>query len=135
MRSVACSHPSSSVIPLRRDFKNEVVRLQTQCEQKISTMSSHLDRMSTQLAASQGKLETLKFSTVQSKDEKRRVERSWASRYESLRSEREKERREMQEEARRLQERLGASENALTRAKTDLDKLTRERSVRLEWLD
>lgn len=107
--------------------------VQSRCEQKINTMSSHLDHLSKQLAASQGKLETLKYSTVHSKDEKRSVERSWASRYENLRTESEKERRELQEEARRLQERLGASENALSRAKTDLEKLSRERSVRLDW--
>lgn len=116
------------------DFKSDASRLQAQSQQQINIMSSQLDRLASRLQSSQSKIESFQLSTYHSKDEKRSVEQTWASRYDKLRVEKETERREMQEELSRLQERLNRSDDSLAQAKGDVEKLSRDRSTsRSEW--
>ncbi|RLN67640.1 hypothetical protein BBP00_00001513 [Phytophthora kernoviae] len=104
--------------------KTEVEGLQNRWKQQASLMSSKLDRLATQLRASQAKLEVLQRSSFHAKDTKHSLDKTWSVRYEELRMEKEHERRELEEEILYFQSKM---EEALAEAKRNMEALTRER--------
>ncbi|KAG7399103.1 hypothetical protein PHYBOEH_009681 [Phytophthora boehmeriae] len=113
-----------AILTLKNDLKAEVEGLQNRWKQQASLMGSKLDRLATQLRASQSKLEVLQRSSFHAKDAKNSLDKTWSVRYEELRIEKEHERRELEEEIHFFQSKM---EEALAEAKSNREALTRER--------
>lgn len=115
-----------AVFTLKSEFKNEVENIQARWKQQSSLMGSKLDRLTTQLRSSEGKLDVLQRSSFHAKDSKQSQDKTWSVRYEELRAEKEHERRELEEEIRYFQTKSADAEDALARAKAKLEALARE---------
>ncbi|GMF42101.1 unnamed protein product [Phytophthora lilii] len=126
-RQQSLAHLAKEAITrLKNDFKAEVVALQMRWKQQASLMDSKLERLSTQLRTSQGKLEVLQRSSFHAQDAKKSLEKSWSLRYEELRLETEDERRSLEEEIHYFQTKAAEAEDALSRATSDLQTLKRD---------
>ncbi|KAG7384619.1 hypothetical protein PHYPSEUDO_002433 [Phytophthora pseudosyringae] len=121
---------------LKNDFQAEAIAMQTRWKQQTSLMNLKLERLSTQVRSSQGKLEVLQRSSFHTKDAKQSLEKTWSLRYEELRLEKEDERRSLEEEIHYFQTKAVEAEGALSQVSNNLETLkqnqqgTREESQR-----
>ncbi|GMF32324.1 unnamed protein product [Phytophthora fragariaefolia] len=114
-----------AISALKNEFKEEATAMQMRWNQETSLMTAKLDRLSTQLRSSQGKLDVLQRSSFHAKDAKQSLEKTWSLRYEELRMEREDERRSLEEEISFFQAKAADAEEALHRATSELQALKR----------
>ncbi|KAK1946501.1 hypothetical protein P3T76_002054 [Phytophthora citrophthora] len=110
---------------LKDEFQTETTAMQTRWKQQTSLLNSKLERLSTQLRSSQGKLDVLQRSAVHSKDAKQSLEKNWSLRYEELRLEKEEERQSLEEEIFYFQSKAEEAEEAFSKAASDLETLKR----------
>ncbi|KUF75691.1 hypothetical protein AM587_10016246 [Phytophthora nicotianae] len=130
-RSRAFSDDRQSVVSLVREtisalkdeFKVEAAAMQSRWKQQQSMVNSKLERVSSQLRASQAKVDVLQRSSFHAKDAKQSLEKTWSLRYEELRSEKEDERRSLEKEIHYFRAKAAEAEQALTQASSDLETL------------
>ncbi|KAJ8524875.1 hypothetical protein ON010_g16241 [Phytophthora cinnamomi] len=118
-----------AISTLKNEFKEEAAAIQTRWKQETSLMTTKLDRLSTQLRSSQGKLEVLQRSSLHTKDTKQSLEKTWSVRYEELRLEKENERRTLEEEINYFQTKAADAESALSLATSELHTLKRDQKA------
>ncbi|KAG1710284.1 hypothetical protein DVH05_017288 [Phytophthora capsici] len=110
---------------LKNEFQTETTAMQSRWKQQTLLLNSKLERLSTQLRSSQGKLDVLQRSSVHSKDAKQSLEKNWSLRYEELRLEKEEERRSLEEEIFYFQSKAEEAEEAFSKAASELETLKR----------
>ncbi|CAI5724446.1 unnamed protein product [Peronospora destructor] len=123
-RTVA-SLAQEAIFALKNDFKAEAIAVQTRWKQQISVLNSKLERLTAQLRASQSKLEALQSTSFHAENAKQSLEKTWSIRYEELRMQKEEERQTLEEEFRIFQSKMAKAEEALSRARSDIQALKR----------
>uniref|UniRef100_M4B5R4 Centrosomin N-terminal motif 1 domain-containing protein n=1 Tax=Hyaloperonospora arabidopsidis (strain Emoy2) TaxID=559515 RepID=M4B5R4_HYAAE len=114
-----------AIAALKNDFKAEAIALETRWKRQVSSMNFKLEHLTTQLCASQGKLQDLERLSVHANDAKQSVDKTWSTRYEELRLETDEERRSFEEDIHYLQTEAAKVEDTLEalRARSDVQAM------------
>ncbi|TYZ52233.1 hypothetical protein PybrP1_012288 [[Pythium] brassicae (nom. inval.)] len=110
---------------VEREFEAEAAALERTWRQHTERVEKQLEQLTHQLCASEGKLAVLQRTTVHVSVDKKESERSWSTRYEKLREEKESERRGLEVELRDAQAAALRAEAALSQTKRELEALAR----------
>uniref|UniRef100_A0AAV1USE3 Centrosomin N-terminal motif 1 domain-containing protein n=1 Tax=Peronospora matthiolae TaxID=2874970 RepID=A0AAV1USE3_9STRA len=114
-----------AIAALKNEFKAEAIALETRWKRQVSSMNSKLEQLTTQLRASQSKLQDLERLSLHANDAKQSVDKTWSTRYEELRLETDEERRSFEEDIHYLQTEAAKAEDALEalRARSDVQAM------------
>ncbi|EEY55997.1 uncharacterized protein PITG_08746 [Phytophthora infestans T30-4] len=112
-----------TISALKDEFKAEASALQSRWKQQASLANTKLERLLSQLRASQAKLDVLQRSSFHIKDTRQSLDKTWSLRYEELRLEKEDERRSLEEEIHYFRTKSAEAEQALAQASNGLETL------------
>ncbi|TDH66432.1 hypothetical protein CCR75_005847 [Bremia lactucae] len=119
----AVSLVQETVAVLKDEFKTKSRALQTRWKQQTLLMTTKLERLSSQLRASEEKLKALERSMLCAKELNQITDETWVREKEELRVEREKERRSLEDDIQNFRSQAAEAQEALSHALSDLNTL------------